>query len=51
MSNGFHHARMVRDFKHRFWISLVLTVPILILSPLIQGLLGLSEMLRISLMR
>ena len=41
-----HHAAMVRDFRHRFWISLALTVPILLLSPLIQGVLGLEEILR-----
>jgi Cu2+-exporting ATPase len=34
---------MVEDFKRRFWISLILTIPILLLSPLIQGLLGLGE--------
>ena len=33
---------MVEDFKKRFWISLILTIPILLLSPLIQGLLGLE---------
>jgi Cu2+-exporting ATPase len=31
-----HHEMMVQDFKRRFFISLVLTIPILILSPLIQ---------------
>ena len=40
-----HHAHMVEDFKKRFWISLVLTVPILLLSPLIQKLLGLADVL------
>ena len=37
-----HHAHMVEDFKKRFWISLALTVPILLLSPMIQGWLGLE---------
>jgi len=37
---------MVADFRKRFWISLILTVPILLLSPMIQGLLGLGESLR-----
>jgi len=41
-----HHAHMVEDFKKRFWISLVLTIPILLLSPLIQGFLGLEEAIR-----
>jgi len=35
-----HHAQMIKDFKRRFWISLVITIPILILSPMIQSLLG-----------
>jgi len=35
-----HHAMMVEDFKKRFYISLILTVPILILSPMIQMFLG-----------
>jgi Cu2+-exporting ATPase len=34
---------MVADFKRRFWISLVLTVPVLLLSPMIQGFLGVEE--------
>ncbi|MEQ8715117.1 MAG: copper-translocating P-type ATPase [Cyclobacteriaceae bacterium] len=37
-----HHAHMIEEFKKRFWISLVLTVPVLILSPMIQSLLGVS---------
>lgn len=35
-----HHAHMVEDFKKRFWVSLVLTLPILLLSPMIQGWMG-----------
>jgi Cu2+-exporting ATPase len=31
-----HHAHMVADFRKRFWISLALSIPILILSPMIQ---------------
>ncbi len=42
MSGHTHHAMMVRDFKHRFYISLLLTLPILLLSPMIQSLLGFS---------
>ena len=37
-----HHAHMIEDFKKRFWVSLVLTVPVLILSPMIQSFLGIS---------
>ncbi|MFO8083319.1 MAG: copper-translocating P-type ATPase [Desulfobacterales bacterium] len=40
-----HHAHMVADFRRRFWISLALTLPILALSPMIQGFLGLRETL------
>ncbi len=40
---GDHHAHMVADFRRRFWVSLILTIPILILSPFIQELLGLDE--------
>ncbi len=41
-----HHAMMVQDFRKRFWISLVLTVPVLLLSPMIQQVIGLGEALR-----
>ncbi|MCR3955501.1 MAG: copper-translocating P-type ATPase [Gudongella sp.] len=40
-NHGEHdHGDMVEDFKRRFFISLVLTLPILALSPMIQGFLG-----------
>ena len=35
-----HHRMMIEDFKKRFWVSLVLTVPILAFSPMIQGFFG-----------
>jgi Cu2+-exporting ATPase len=41
-----HHAHMVEEFKRRFWVSLLLTVPILALSPLIQSVLGIEEALQ-----
>jgi P-type Cu2+ transporter len=34
-----HHIMMIQDFEKRFWISLIITLPILTLSPMIQGLL------------
>jgi len=37
-----HHAHMLEDFKQRFWISLGATVPVLVLSPMIQSLLGIT---------
>jgi len=38
-----HHAHMAADFRKRFWISLVLTLPILVLSPMLQKLVGLRD--------
>lgn len=35
-----HHRQMVEDFKYRFWWTLLLTLPILALSPMIQEFLG-----------
>ncbi len=35
-----HHKMMIQDFKKRFWISLVLSIPILFISPMIQAFLG-----------
>lgn len=35
-----HHQMMINDFKKRFWVSLVISIPILLLSPMIQGWLG-----------
>lgn len=32
-----HHAHMVEDFKKRFYISILITIPVLILSPMLQG--------------
>lgn len=37
-----HHKMMMKDFKKRFWVSILLTIPILILSPLIQSFIGLD---------
>ncbi|MFO8030682.1 MAG: copper-translocating P-type ATPase [Cyclonatronaceae bacterium] len=35
-----HHLAMVKDFKFRFWWVLGLTIPILVLSPMIQDFMG-----------
>lgn len=40
-----HHEHMLQDFRRRFWISLILTLPVLALSKMIQGWLGLEETL------
>lgn len=37
-----HHEHMVEDFKKRFYISLLVTVPILILSPMFQMFIGVA---------
>lgn len=37
-----HHAVMAKDFKKRFYISLILTIPILLLSPMIQSFFNLN---------
>lgn len=42
MSEREHHAMMAADFRRRFWASLIISIPILLLSPLIQGFLGLE---------
>lgn len=45
--HGHHdHADMVADFRKRFLVSLILTLPILALSPMIQAFLGFGESLR-----
>ncbi|MEN8145811.1 MAG: copper-translocating P-type ATPase [Gemmatimonadota bacterium] len=36
---------MVADFKRRFWVSVVLTLPVLVLAPLIQRVLNLEQQL------
>src|SRR5262249_61901118 len=43
---GHDHRHMVAEFKKRFWTSLVLTLPVLILSPMIQHALRLGTSLR-----
>lgn len=40
-----HHVHMVADFRRRFWISLLLSVPVVALAPMIQTWLGLRETL------
>ncbi|WP_077330027.1 heavy metal translocating P-type ATPase [Virgibacillus siamensis] len=38
--NHHDHGDMVNDFKKRFYISLIVTIPVLILSPMIQQFIG-----------
>jgi Cu2+-exporting ATPase len=37
-----HHRMMIQDFRRRFYVSLVVTIPILVLSPSIQGWIGIN---------
>jgi Cu2+-exporting ATPase len=43
--DGHDHEVMIADFRRRFWVSLALTVPILLLSPMIQRFVGLDDAL------
>ncbi|HKL78536.1 MAG TPA: ATPase P, partial [Gammaproteobacteria bacterium] len=47
-AQGHDHGAMIAGFRRRFWVSLALTVPVLALSPLIQGFFGLAEALAFS---
>lgn len=35
-----HHKMMIADFRKRFWLSIIISVPVLALSPMVQGFLG-----------
>lgn len=37
---GHDHSAMIADFMKRFWISLVLTIPVVIISPMFQRVVG-----------
>ncbi len=45
MAGHDHHKMMIQDFKKRFWVSLIITIPILIFSPMIQGFFGYTLLL------
>ncbi len=38
--HGEHHHMMIQDFHRRFWVSLILSVPVILLSPMVQHILG-----------
>lgn len=42
-----HHQAMMADFKKRFIVSLIITLPVFLLSPMVQELLGLGSYLHI----
>lgn len=35
-----HHEMMIKDFRKRFLISIIITLPILVLSPMVQNIFG-----------
>lgn len=35
-----HHTMMIEEFKNKFWISLILSIPVILLSPMAQHILG-----------
>ncbi|NJC25851.1 heavy metal translocating P-type ATPase [Neolewinella antarctica] len=41
-NHGDHHRMMIEDFKRRFWVSLILMLPVLLLAPMIQNFLGVT---------
>ncbi|MET3981412.1 Cu2+-exporting ATPase [Mucilaginibacter sp. UYP25] len=42
MSEYDHHAMMIADFKKRFYVVLILTIPIMLLSTMIQHFMGIN---------
>jgi Cu2+-exporting ATPase len=44
--HGAHEGHSVEGFRKRFWISLIITVPILLLSPMLQHWAGVGDALR-----
>lgn len=40
-----HHGRMIEEFRKRFFVSLILTIPILVLSPMIRAFFGLKPLI------
>tara|TARA_R110002050_G_scaffold83254_5_gene177920 strand:- start:3026 stop:5164 length:2139 start_codon:yes stop_codon:yes gene_type:complete len=45
MAGHDHHKMMVKDFRKRFWVSTIVTIPILFLSPMIQEFFGYDYLL------
>ena len=36
MAGHDHHKMMIDDFKRRFYVTLIITIPVMLLSPMIQ---------------
>ncbi len=45
MAGHDHHKMMIMDFKKRFWVCLIITIPILVFSPMIQDFVGYNFLL------
>lgn len=45
MAGHDHHKMMVKDFRKRFWVTTVISIPILFFSPMIQGFFGYDYLL------
>ena len=43
---GHNHDGMIADYRRRFWVVLIATLPILALAPMIQSWLGLEDAMR-----
>jgi len=41
-----HSGHMVADFRKRFIVSVIITIPVLLLSPIIQGFLNIEEFIK-----
>jgi Cu2+-exporting ATPase len=35
-----HHGMMIDEFRKKFWISLILSIPVILLSPMVQHIIG-----------
>jgi len=44
--HGRHEGHSVEGFRKRFWVSLIFTIPVLILSPMLQHWAGIGDTLR-----
>lgn len=47
-NQGNHHEHMIKEYKRKFWISLLFTVPILLLSPFLQEVFGFGSLVSFS---
>jgi Cu2+-exporting ATPase len=45
MAGHDHHKMMVKDFRKRFWVCTIVSIPILFFSPMIQGFFGYDYLL------